>query len=125
MHLHTPTALLRSFNEAQARAFYIDLLGFSVVFEHRFAPGMPLYMGIRRGECNLHLTEHTGDCGVQAGLRIACTDVDAFAAELAAKHAALGIAQAPIPQQMPWGTRDFTVTDPFGNRLTFTSAIST
>jgi len=25
---------------------------------------------------------------------------------------------------MPWGTRDFTVTDPFGNRLTFTSAIS-
>jgi uncharacterized glyoxalase superfamily protein PhnB len=26
---------------------------------------------------------------------------------------------------MPWGTRDFTVTDPFGNRLTFTSAIST
>ncbi|MFM7704707.1 MAG: glyoxalase superfamily protein [Rubrivivax sp.] len=31
----------------------------------------------------------------------------------------------PEVHQMPWGTRDFTVTDPFGNRLTFTSAIST
>jgi uncharacterized glyoxalase superfamily protein PhnB len=27
-------------------------------------------------------------------------------------------------QTMPWGTRDFTVADPFGNRLTFTDAIS-
>jgi hypothetical protein len=25
---------------------------------------------------------------------------------------------------MPWGTRDMTIADPFGNRLTFTSAIS-
>jgi hypothetical protein len=24
---------------------------------------------------------------------------------------------------MPWGTRDMSVADPFGNRLTFTSAI--
>jgi uncharacterized glyoxalase superfamily protein PhnB len=25
----------------------------------------------------------------------------------------------------PWGTRDMSVKDPFGNRLTFTTAIST
>jgi hypothetical protein len=25
---------------------------------------------------------------------------------------------------MPWGTRDLSVGDPFGNRLTFTDAIS-
>jgi len=25
---------------------------------------------------------------------------------------------------MPWGSRDMSIRDPFGNRLTFTSAIS-
>ena len=31
----------------------------------------------------------------------------------------------PGIEDMPWGTRDMSVADPFGNRLTFTSAIST
>jgi hypothetical protein len=30
----------------------------------------------------------------------------------------------PVIEDMPWGTRDMTIADPFGNRLTFTSAIS-
>lgn len=28
----------------------------------------------------------------------------------------------PSIEAMPWGTRDLRVTDPFGNRLTFTDA---
>jgi hypothetical protein len=28
----------------------------------------------------------------------------------------------PAIEQMPWGTRDLSVKDPFGNRLTFTDA---
>jgi Glyoxalase superfamily protein len=30
----------------------------------------------------------------------------------------------PGIEEMPWGTRDMSVKDPFGNRLTFTTAIS-
>jgi Glyoxalase superfamily protein len=30
----------------------------------------------------------------------------------------------PGIEAMPWGTRDMSVTDPFGNRLTFTTRIS-
>ena len=116
------TPLLRIFDEAMARAFYLDYLGFSVVFEHRFEPGLPLYMGVARDDCTLHLTEHPGDASPGAGLRIRCDDVDALHAELAGK--AYRYAR-PAIETMPWGSRDMALTDPFGNRLTFTTAIST
>jgi uncharacterized glyoxalase superfamily protein PhnB len=121
MTLGKTTPLLRIFDEAKAREFYLDFLGFSIVFEHRFEPGMPLYMGIVRDDCRLHLSEHHGDVCPGAGMRIEVSDIDALQAELAAKaykHA------RPSVNAMPWGTRDMTLTDPFGNRLTFTNAIS-
>jgi len=40
--------VLRSFDEAKAREFYVDFLGFTVDWEHRFEPGMPLYMQVSR-----------------------------------------------------------------------------
>jgi uncharacterized glyoxalase superfamily protein PhnB len=116
------TPILRSFDEAKAREFYLDFLGFELLFEHRFEPQLPLYMGICRGSCELHLSEHHGDASPGASLRIEVSDVDAYCEELASKqyrHA------RPEVQTMPWGTRDYTVSDPFGNRLTFTSAVST
>ena len=119
--LGPPTPILRSFDEAKARAFYLGYLGFQVVFEHRFEPGLPLYMGIVRDGCSLHLSEHHGDATPGAAMRIAVADLDALHAELAAKD---GGHNRPRVEAMPWGTRDMTVTDPFGNRLTFTSAIS-
>jgi uncharacterized glyoxalase superfamily protein PhnB len=121
MTLSRTTPILRIFDEAKAREFYLDFLGFEVVFEHRFEPGLPLYMGIRRGDCSLHFSEHHGDSSPGASLRIQADEIDALCAALSAqsyKHA------RPTVQTMPWGTRDFTVTDPFGNRLTFTKAIS-
>jgi uncharacterized glyoxalase superfamily protein PhnB len=115
------TPILRSFDEAKAREFYLEWLGFEVVFEHRFEPGLPLYMGIRRGECMLHLSEHHGDASPGAAMRIEVDDIDALAAELNARpYKRL----RPTVETMPWGTRDMSVTDPFGNRLTFTHAIS-
>ncbi|MEN9420380.1 MAG: hypothetical protein RI988_4001 [Pseudomonadota bacterium] len=121
MPLSHTTPILRSFDEARAREFYVGFLGFRVVFEHRFEPGAPLYMGIARDACTLHLSEHHGDATPGASMRIQVADVDALCAELRAKTYPNA---RPQVQAMPWGTRDFTVTDPFGNRLTFTSAIS-
>jgi uncharacterized glyoxalase superfamily protein PhnB len=121
MTLGKTTPILRSFDEAKAREFYLGFLGFRVVFEHRFEPGLPLYMGIVRDGCMLHLSEHHGDASPGASMRIEASDIDAFQAELAGKAYAHA---RPTVQLQPWGTRDMTVTDPFGNRLTFTSAIS-
>ena len=121
MSLGKTTPILRIFDEAIAREFYLQYLGFSVVFEHRFEPTMPLYMGIARDGCVLHLSEHHGDASPGAALRIEAGDIDALQAELAAKPYRYA---RPQVEAMPWGTRDLRVTDPFGNRLTFTSAIS-
>jgi len=71
---------------------------------------------VSREGCTLHLTEHHGDCRPGAAVRIQTTEIDAFQAELAAKSYRYW---RPSIEEMPWGTRDMTVRDPFGNRLTF------
>lgn len=38
--------ILRMFDETKAREFYLDFLGFSVEFEHRFEADLPLYLGM-------------------------------------------------------------------------------
>lgn len=44
---HKVIPILRIFDEAKAREFYIDWLGFSVDWEHRFNSNTPLiYAGI-------------------------------------------------------------------------------
>lgn len=113
----TPTPILRSFDEARTKAFYIDFLGFELVFEHRFEVGLPLYMGLKKDNCFLHLSEHYGDGCPGSALRIPVSNVVAYAAGLAAKK--FGNARPGIPEQMPWGSREITIADPAGNRLTF------
>ncbi|MDF1798427.1 MAG: glyoxalase superfamily protein [Planctomycetota bacterium] len=113
-----PVPILRSFDEAKARAFYLDFLGFRVDWEHRFAPNMPLYMQVSRGGCVLHLSEHHGDCSPGAGLRIEVPDLDALHREVSAKDYQ---GANPGIEDQPWGTRDMTITDPSGNRLIFTA----
>jgi uncharacterized glyoxalase superfamily protein PhnB len=115
-----PTPILRIFDEAKAREFYIDFLGFKVDWEHRFEPGTPLYMQVSKGNCTLHLTEHVGDCCPGAAMRIGTNALDAFHAELVEKRYKY---YRPGIELMPWGTRDMSVIDPFGNRLTFTDAV--
>ncbi|WP_230483442.1 glyoxalase superfamily protein [Sphingomonas sp. Leaf21] len=112
-----PIPILRSFDAEHARAFYFDFLGFELVFEHRFEPDMPLYMGIARGACVLHLSEHYGDATPGSAVRIPVDDVHAFVAELNAKGH--GHARPGKPRSMPWGMDEIALTDPAGNRLIF------
>lgn len=122
MSLGPVTPILRIFDEAKAREFYVDFLGFQVDWEHRFEPALPLYLQVSRDGCVLHLTEHHGDCCPGAAMRIDTGDVDAYQRELIAKQ--YGYAR-PGVDDTRWGSREMSVKDPFGNRLTFTSAIST
>ncbi|MET0266123.1 MAG: glyoxalase superfamily protein [Duganella sp.] len=121
MKISKTTPILRIFDEAKAKAFYVDYLGFNVEWEHRFEPDLPVYMQVVRDACVLHLSEHHGDCCPGSGMRIQVEEIDALHAELAAKHFKYS---RPAVHDTPWGTRDMSVIDPFGNRLTFTSAIS-
>ncbi len=116
----TVIPILRIFDETKAREFYEDYLGFEVDWEHRFEDGLPLYMSVSRGKTIIHLSEHHGDASPGAAVRIVSDDLDGYLAELEAKdytHC------RPIIEKMPWKTRDMTVTDPFGNRLIFTTDV--
>ncbi|MAM63922.1 glyoxalase superfamily protein [Maritimibacter sp. UBA3975] len=108
--------ILRSFSEGEARDFYLRYLGFDVLFEHRFAPEAPLYMGLRLGNCEIHLSEHHGDASPGSAVRIEVSDIDAFHAEITARgHARL----RPGIEDQSWGAREVNLRDPFGNRLVF------
>ena len=122
MNFGKTTPILRIFDEAKAREFYVDFLGFKVDWEHRFQAGLPLYMQISKDSCIIHLSEHHGDCNPGAAMRIETEQLEAFQKQLAAKKYKYA---RPEIEEMPWGSRDMSVRDPFGNRLTFTSAIST
>ena len=122
MTLGTVTPILRIFDEAQAREFYVGFLGFQVDWQHRYEPALPLYLQVSRDGCILHLSEHHGDCCPGAAIRIETGNIDAYQRELIAKQ--YGYARPGI-DDTPWGSREMSVKDPFGNRLTFTSAIST
>ena len=108
--------VLRMFDVAKAREFYEGWLGFGVLFEHRFEPGLPLYLALVRGDLELHLSEHHGDGSPGANVRVETMGIDALHAELTAKRYGYG---RPGVETMPWGTRELTVHDPFGNRITF------
>lgn len=116
MSFHGVTPILRVFDEAKAKEFYVSFLGFNVDWEHRFEPNTPLYMQVSKDECVLHLSEHYGDCCAGAAVRIETDELESFQQRLLAanyKFARPGI------EDTPWGTREVRITDPFGNRLVF------
>jgi uncharacterized glyoxalase superfamily protein PhnB len=112
--------VLRMFDVAKAREFYIGYLGFSVDFEHRFSENAPLFMGISREGVVLFLSEHHGDGTPGTHVVVRMEGVDQLHAELAAKNYRY---MNPGIQEQEWGTRDMTVVDPFNNRIIFSEAM--
>lgn len=109
--------VLRIFDEAKTREFYIEFLGFDQIFQHTFGDNFPIYIGVAHSGCVLHLSEHHGDTSPGAALRISTDDVDAYSKLLAAKD--YKYAKPGAATLTPWGTKEITLTDPFGNRLVF------
>lgn len=107
--------ILRSFSVDKAKEFYLDFLGFTLDWEHRFAPDLPLYMQIHRDGLVLHLSEHHGDASPGATLFLRVADLRALEHELLAKQ--YGYAR-PQAEALDWGLQ-MEVWDPFGNRLRF------
>ena len=112
--------LLRVFDVARAEAFYVDYLGCTLDWTHRFDDRAPAYLQVSRGALVLHLTEHHGDCSPGATVVVRVDGLDGFHRELAARDHPF---MRPSIETMPWRERVMQVTDPFGNRLRFSEAI--
>jgi len=116
MRLSSPTPILRIFDEAKAKEFYVTFLGFSLDWEHRFGENFPLYMQVSKDNCVFHLSEHYGDGTPGTVIRIKTEDVAAMNEVLRQKNYRYA---KPAVESTTWNTKEMTVTDPFGNRLTF------
>jgi catechol 2,3-dioxygenase-like lactoylglutathione lyase family enzyme len=112
------TPVLRIFDLAKAREFYLDFLGFRVDWEHRFGENFPIYLQVSRGECVLHLSEHHGDATPGSKVLIELTGIDDLHRELTARDYRY---LKPHIEAVEWG-RVMSVTDPFGNRLAFSES---
>ena len=98
-------------------AFYKDVLGFTVEFEH---DDPPIYAIVRRGAAQLHLRivgddEESKIARGRSTLYVFTDDVDALHAELAAKGC---VVEGP-PQTYSYGMREMVLRDLDGNRLVF------
>lgn len=110
-----PIPILRMFDEAKAREFYLGFLGFKVEFEHRFEANLPLYLGISRNSLSLHLSEHHGDASPGSTVFIPMRHIELFRDELVTKQYGYG---RPDIVEQDWG-KVLEVHDPFGNRIRF------
>lgn len=107
--------IVRIFSIERAREFYLDYLGFTVDWEHRFEPELPLYMQVHRSGLILHLSEHHGDGSPGSAHFLEMRGIRAFHAELRAKE--YGYLR-PGLQDEPYGVT-MALQDPFGNQLRF------
>lgn len=110
--------ILRIFDYDKAIEFYIDWLGFKIVWEDK-KENRPIYIEVALGDIVLHLSEHHGDSSPGARLFIRGFE------NLAEYHKSLIDARYKYnrPGLKPpfWNPDALTMEaiDPFGNRLTF------
>lgn len=107
--------IVRIFDVAKAHEFYLEFLGFSVDWEHRYGDDFPLYTQISRGGLKLHLSEHSGDASPGGNMCVYMQGIAKFHADLIAKNYRY---MKPGLQDVD-GRFEVTVTDPFNNRIRF------
>jgi hypothetical protein len=115
--------VLRMLDETRARAFYVDFLGFSIDWEHRFRESRtsPLYMQVHLGEAVLHLDGHAGGDSPISEVRIPVRGLEAYCAHLCEKASDGPRPSLVDPRGKGEGT-DMNIRDPSGNLLTFWKA---
>jgi catechol 2,3-dioxygenase-like lactoylglutathione lyase family enzyme len=99
-----------------ALPFYVDYLGFQLDWEHRFEPGLPLYVQVSRSQAVLHLSEHHGDGSPHGVVWFPVADVLGLHKELSTRPNAP--IRPGIDADAPGGPT-MEVIDPYGNKLRF------
>jgi catechol 2,3-dioxygenase-like lactoylglutathione lyase family enzyme len=105
---------LRITDYERSKAYYVERLGFTVDWEHRFEANFPVFMSVVREGMQVYLTQHRGDCQVGGLVHFVIQDVDAWHKEFRDREAR--VTEAPNDDL---GFRNMTITDPDGNQLRF------
>ena len=114
--------IIRIFDEAKAKQFYLEFLGMSLDWEHRFEPGFPIYMQVSKGDLVFHLSEHSGDCSPGSKTFVNTEALESLHYEITSRGYRYS---RPEIATAPWGDRMFEVVDPFSNKILFNERTST
>lgn len=94
-----------------AKAFYVDQLGFSVLFEAT-EDGKNGLLGLARGTIEI-----TIDCPMSGHGRNACVSLRVNSADALYEEWRSNVKIGRPPHNEPWDARTFEVEDPFGNTI--------
>ncbi|GAB3342413.1 glyoxalase superfamily protein [Larkinella ripae] len=108
--------IFRIFDYRKAVEFYVDWLGFSIAWEHRFEENFPIYLEVTRGNLRFHLSEHHGDATPGSKILVEYPNLKAYHEELTAKN--YPYMKAGLEDAF-WNAWTVSVSDPFGNRIEF------
>jgi len=97
---------------AAAKTFYVDGLGFHVIWEWSAEDGRSGLMGVARGTIQLTLDSPMDGHGRNAAVGLQVDDADVYYREWSAKVPVLR-----APKNENWGARTFDLHDPSGNTL--------
>lgn len=112
--------ILRIFDYDKAIEFYVNWLGFTIDWEHRFEENTPVYMQVSLAGIVVHLSEHHGDSSPGANVYIDCEGLKVYHETLIAKKYKYN---RPGLEKTFYGTWAVTVNDPFYNKITFNEEI--
>lgn len=108
--------ILRIFDYQKTIEFYINWLGFEIVWEHHFKDNTPVYMEVKKGNILLHLSEHHGDGTPGSRVFIWGDGIPDYHQELIDKKYKYN---RPGLEKTFYDAISFTVDDPFGNKIIF------
>ena len=114
--------LLRIFDVAQAKEFYIGFPGFTVDWEHHFEENTPAYLQVSRAGLTLHPSEHHGDVCSGSTVFVWMTGIEEFHREIAGKGYKY---LRPGIETTFYDAKCVEVIDPFGNRIRFNEDLKT
>ena len=115
--------VLRMFDEATAKAFYLAYLGFEIDWESRFSPTAPVYLQIHLGDAILHLNGHAQEDSPIAVVNIPVLGLQNYCDYLNSRGAGYPEAVAVDPRYQGRNT-DLNIRDPFGNTLILCSQMT-
>ena len=108
--------VIRIFDVAKAKEFYINWLGFTIDWEHTFDANAPVYMQISKGTAIFHLSEHYGDGTPGIGIFIWCTGLELYQQQLVQKNYKYF---RPSLETTFYNSLCMNIIDPFGNKISF------
>ncbi len=108
--------ILRIFDVAKAKEFYVGFLGFAVDWEHHFEENTPAYLQVSRAGMTLQLSEHHGDACPGSTVFVWMTGIEEFHREITGKGYNY---LRPGIETTFYDAKSVEVIDPFGNRIRF------